>query len=149
MQKLIGLCRSVGTEPVLYMTWAKKDEPEKAPTISGIYRTLAKRYGTLLAPMAELFDAVQREHPMIDLYWHDGSHASPYGDYLIAATLAMLLTGTAAPAALPDRLLDFGVRFDREKGPHAIERAEKAEIAADAQVTAILRDYAAKAVLMR
>ena len=128
LRKLLALCERVGTKPVLYMTWAKKDEPEKAPYISGIYRTLAKRYGTLLAPMAEIFDDVMREHPEIDLFWHDGSHASSYGDYLIAATLALLLTGSADADKLPDRLIDFQVRFSREADPHAIEDAEEAEI---------------------
>ena len=28
LEKLIRLCESVGTRPVLYMTWAKKDEPK-------------------------------------------------------------------------------------------------------------------------
>ncbi len=147
LQKLLTLCEQAGTKPVLYMTWAKREEPEKAAYISDIYRTLAKRYNTMLAPMAEVFEAIRTEHPEIDLYWQDGSHASPYGDYLIAATLALLLTGSTDAARLPDVLLDFRVQFDREKGPQAVENEEEIEIAPNPAYTAILRDYAVKAVL--
>lgn len=149
LRKLLALCGRVGTKPVLYMTWAKRDEPEKAGYISGIYRTFAEKYGALLAPMAEIFDALMREHPEIDLFWHDGSHASPYGDYLVAATLALLLTGSADAEKLPDRLIDFRVRFSRDKDPQAIEDAKEAEIEPNPAFTKILRTYAAKAVVKR
>lgn len=145
LEKIIRLCERVGTKPVLYMTWAKRDEPEKAALISDIYRTLAEKYHTLLAPMAELFDALRTEHPEIDLYWFDGSHASPYGDYLIAATIAALLTQRTDLSELPDRMIDFRVRFEKGKAPTAIENASEAEKTPDPTITAILRAYASRA----
>ena len=147
LEKIIRLCEHVGTKPVLYMTWAKRDEPEKAALISGIYRTLAVKYHTLLLPTAELFDALQKDHPEIDLYWIDGSHASPYGDYLIAAAMAALLTGKKDLSALGDRIIDFCVRFEKDQDPKAIEDAALAEQQGDPDVTAILRTYAARAAL--
>ena len=98
-ERLIALCKKCGTTPILYATWAKKDEPENAALISGIYRTLAERYGALLAPIAELYAQLGAEHPEIDLYWHDGSHASPKGDDLIAATLAAIVCRPPARTA--------------------------------------------------
>ena len=145
LEKLIRLCESVGTRLVLYMTWAKKNEPEKTSLISGIYRTLANRYHTLLAPIAELFDALRIDHPEIDLYWYDGSHASPYGDYLIAAALASVITGKKDLAAIPDKAIDFRVRFEKGKSPAAIENAAAAEMLPNPLYTAILRTYAARA----
>jgi hypothetical protein len=65
---LVSLCRAYGVKPVLYMTWAKKDEPEKIAEISAAYRTLAERYGTLLAPIGELFETLRISHPEIVLY---------------------------------------------------------------------------------
>ena len=146
LQKLISLCESVGTKPVLYMTWAKKNEPETAQLISGIYRTLAAKYHMLLAPTAETYEALRKEHPEIDLYWFDGSHASPYGDYLIAATFAALLTGKTDLSPLTDVILDFRVRFEKGKHPTAIEGAEDAEQPGDSAITAVLREYALRAV---
>ena len=146
LQKIVRLCESAGTKPVLYMTWAKKNEPEKAALISDIYRTLAVKYHALLAPAAEIFDALRTEHPEIDLYWFDGSHASPYGDYLIAAMLASLLTGQTDLSALSDKTIDFHVRFEKGKAPTAIESASAAEKQGDSAVTEILRKYASRAV---
>lgn len=144
LKTLVGLCERVGTRPVLYMTWAKKHEPEKAAVISGIYRSLASKYRTLLAPMAETFEALRLEHPEIELYWHDGSHASPYGDYLIASTIALLLTGCRDGSKIPDLMLDFRVRFEKGKTPTALENAEEAETVPDPSIAAILREYALK-----
>lgn len=146
LKKLIDLCSHVGTKPVLYMTWAKKNEPEKAELISRIYRTLAEKYRTLLAPIAEIYELLRVDHPEIGLYWFDGSHASPYGDYLIASTLALLLCAPADPDRLPDRLIDFRVRFEKGHAPTAIEDASAAETIPDPSITAILRQYAANAV---
>lgn len=145
LARLVGMCEQVGTKPVLYMTWAKKNEPENAATISGIYRPLADKYNMLLAPMAELFEALRIEHPEINLYWYDGSHASPYGDYLIAATLAFLLTGKQDLSKLGDRVLDFHVRFERGKAPTACETAWDTETEPNRAYTEILREYAARA----
>ena len=145
VEKLVRLCERVGTKPVLYMTWAKRGEPEKAELISGVYRTLADRYHTRLAPIGEAFEAMRTEHPEIDLYWFDGSHASPYGDYLIAATFAALLTGQADLSALPDEIIDFRVRFKKDNDPSAIEDPNEAKRPADPAVTAILREYALRA----
>ena len=149
LARLVGMCRQVGTKPVLYMTWAKKDEPENAAMISGIYRPLAVEYNMLLAPMAEVFDALRIEHPEINLYWHDGSHASPYGDYLIAATLASLLTGEQDLSKLVDRVLDFRVRFERDKAPKACEAAEETATEPNRAYTEILREYAVRAAKQR
>jgi len=144
VEKLVHLCKSVGTKPVLYMTWAKKNEPENAGLISDIYRTLSMRHHTLLAPIGETFEALRTEHPEIDLYWFDGSHASPYGDYLIAATFASLLTGQADLSTLPDEVIDFRVRFAKEKTPSAIEDPNEVLRPADPTVTTILREYASR-----
>ena len=146
LETLIRLCERVGTKPVLYMTWAKRKEPEKAALISSIYRTLAEKYHTLLAPMAEVFEALRTEHPEIDLYWFDGSHASPYGDYLIAATLASLMTRQTDLSALTDDLIDFQVHFENGKTPTALEDVSKAKKQGDPEITAILREYASRAV---
>jgi hypothetical protein len=146
LEKLVRFCERVGTKPVLYMTWAKRDESEKAELISGIYRTLAERHHTLLAPFAESFEALRTDHPEIDLYWFDGSHASPYGDYLIAATFAALLTERVDLSAIPDTILDFRVRFQKGQDPKAIEDAAAIEKPGDPNITSILRDYALRSV---
>lgn len=139
VKELTALCESVGTKPVLYMTWAKKDEPEKIGEIAAAYRTLSERYGTLLAPVGELFEALRIRHPDIELYWTDGAHASKAGSYLIAATFASLLTGKHDLSALSDTTFDFDVRFDAEH-PKAQENADALRTELDPTTAAILRE---------
>ncbi len=104
--KLYDIIRQYGVTPVCYMTWAKKDGPEKAPGIIRFYRRLAEEQNVPLAPVGEIFDKINREHPEIDLYAPDGGHASAAGDYLIAAAFAHLLTGVKDLSALSDRTFD-------------------------------------------
>ena len=145
--RLVRLCAEAGTKPVLYMTWAKKDEPENAARISGIYRVLAERYGTLLAPIAELFDTVRTVHPEIELYWRDGSHASPYGSYLIAATIAAVILKPKDLHAMTDRAFDFRARFEAGEQPVAEEDADRCVIGLDPEKAAALRRCIERAVI--
>ena len=58
------------------------------------------------APVGLVWDKVRHGHPEIELYYHDGEHASPVGSYLIACTLLRTMTG-ASVLGLPSRL-DMG-----------------------------------------
>lgn len=142
VQTLVSLCRACGTKPVLYMTWTKKDEPERIKEIGAAYRMLSEKYDTLLAPVGELFESLRLSHPAIDLYWRDGAHASPYGTYLIAATFAALLTRQSDLSKLADTTIDFCAAFDPEH-PHAEENPKKLPCAIDPEIASILRKTAA------
>ena len=145
VKTLVSLCRSVGTKPVLYMTWAKKENPGLVSEISAAYRTLSERYDTLLAPIGELFETLRLKHPEIELYWSDGSHASKNASYLIAATFAALLTGETNLDSLPDQTIDFGVHFDDEH-PSAQKDRGALSVPIDPDTARILREAAAACV---
>ena len=104
--RIIGLCRAAGARPVLLMTWAERAAPEHQQAMTRAYRGLAASTGALLAPVGEIWQQLRREHPEIELFWRDGEHASPLGDYLVAVTLCAVLTG-ADPEALPGLGADF------------------------------------------
>ena len=141
--RILSLCEAVGTKPVLMMTWAEQAHPEHFPQMQRFYRALASEAGALLAPVGELFDAVRLEHPEIELYWHDGEHASRYGDYLIAATLAALICRTTDLSNLDDTAIDFDLDFEGEDGkPLAAERAEDAVVQLDPKKAKTLRALA-------
>ena len=142
-KRIFRLCETAGTKPVVCMTWAMRGESEVTKQMSDCYRRLAEECGALLAPVGERFEMVQQKHPEIDLFWHDGAHASAYGDYLIAAVFAALLTGKTDLSALPDDGVDFRADFEGENGlPLALESVEAARIRLDPEKAAILRDYA-------
>ena len=140
LERIVRLCRSVGTKPVIFMTWREKAKPEAAPLMCAYYRRAAEKTGALLAPIGELFEELGKSESAVELYWRDGEHASPYGDYLTAACLAALLCNPADLSALKDEGFDFGVNFEGENGiPVTADREGEARSALDPAKTAVIR----------
>ena len=140
VNRILSLCKSGGAKPVLMMTWAEQADPEHFPPMQRFYTALAAETGAILAPAGELFDIICRTHPEIELYWHDGEHASVYGDYLIAATLAALLCHANDLSQLNEQAIDFDLDFEGENGlPLAKERATDCIVQLDPEKTAVIR----------
>lgn len=139
LREILPLCEKGGVRPVLFMTWAEKAHPENAAPMSRCYRRLAAEYGTLLAPVGELFEGFRGSD--IELYWRDGEHASPYGSYLTAAALAALLCGARDLRPLSDSGFDFRAEYDKSSGqlPRAEEDLQREEIPLDPEKTARIR----------
>ena len=143
--RILTLCASAGTKPVLMMTWAEKAQPEHFPAMQRFYEALSKETDALLAPVGALFEEIRQSHPEIDLYWHDGEHASSCGDYLIAATLAALLCGTTELSGLDDQAIDFDLDFEGEDGlPLAAECAAECVVHLDPNQTRVIRDVVSR-----
>lgn len=124
---VIELCRAAGTVPVLLMTWAERAAPQRQQAMTLAYRELAAQTGALLAPVGEIWQLLRQRSPEIELFWRDGEHASPLGDYLIAATLCALLTG-ADPQALPSLGADFSGEEEIAFFDHPQVREDPAQI---------------------
>ena len=140
VNRILSLCKAGGAKPVLMMTWAEQADPEHFPPMQRFYTALAAETGAILAPVGELFDTICRTHPEIELYWHDGEHASVYGDYLIAATLAALLCHANDLSQLNEQAIDFDLDFEGENGlPLAKERATDCIVQLDPEKTAVIR----------
>ena len=99
--------------PVVYMTWAEKRFPMNQQIMIDTCEALAREQNALLAPIGSIWRTVREMYPEIELYYEDGEHASPYGDFLIASVLCKLLT-EALPLDMSRTGLDFlqGVPFD-------------------------------------
>ncbi|MBR0140608.1 MAG: hypothetical protein IJM17_10045 [Firmicutes bacterium] len=147
MEKIVAMCRSVGTEPVIYMPWAEKKLPENAARHSALYRKLAEKEKAMLAPVGELFERARNERPDIDLYFKDGEHASPLGDYMIACCFAALLSGKKDLSCLDSKGIDF--KLDFEPGVRRLVlpcSAKEAEVDLDPEKTAYLRKIVEEAL---
>ncbi len=92
-KSIIDLCHRCGVKPVVYMTWAEKRFPENQQKMIDTCEKLAQENDALLAPIGRVWQKVQQEQPDIELYHHDGEHAGPYGDFLIASVFCKLLCG--------------------------------------------------------
>ena len=97
--QIIRLCRKADTIPVIYETWAEKIRPENQAEMTRRYREIALKQNALLAPVGEVFEKASAAlKDRADLYFRDGEHASPVGDYLAAMVIARTITGK-----LPDK----------------------------------------------
>ena len=140
--RILSLCEAANTKPVLMMTWAEQAYPEHFLPMKRFYTAISAETGALFAPVGELFEEIRRTHPEIELYWHDGEHASAYGDYLIAAVLAGLLCKETDLSVLDDQAIDFDLDFEGENGmPLARERASDCVVQLDPEKTRIIRSF--------
>ncbi len=105
--KLMPYVQHSDSKPLLYLPWSEKNNPDGQAVIVQAHEALLARYpGMQWAPVGLVWDKVRHGHPEIELYYHDGEHASPVGSYLIACTLLRTMTG-ASVLGLPSRL-DMG-----------------------------------------
>ncbi|MBQ3062944.1 MAG: hypothetical protein IJD03_04730 [Clostridia bacterium] len=135
---IIDLCHRCGVKPVVYMTWAERRMPENQQKMIDTCRRLALETGALLCPIGEIWQEVQLRHPSIDLYYKDGEHAGPYGDFLIAAALCRLLAGSVSESVRGmglDFLKGLGVMMER---PLVIEDKALLECGLDADKTGMI-----------
>ena len=134
-EEIIDLCHRCGAVPVVYMTWAEKCFPEHQQIMIDTCETLAREHKALLAPVGSVWRNVREKHPDIELYYKDGEHAGPYGDFLIAAVLCALLTGDISQA-VSGTGLDFmqGGPFDLDM-PAMIEDKAKIPVPLDRDKT--------------
>ena len=91
-RRIVGLCRTADTVPVIFETWAEKAMPEHQAEMNRRYRFIAEDTGSRLAPIGEAWEKAAKSSD-IELYWRDGEHASPEGDYLTALVITKTITG--------------------------------------------------------
>lgn len=71
--------REAGAVPVIYETWAKRDEPHIQSHMNEVHKRVAAEIGALLAPVGEDWWAYKKSWPDLELYDEDGAHASHAG----------------------------------------------------------------------
>ena len=84
---LCALVRQAGATPVLYETWARKEEPEAQETMNGAHVRAAESTGALLARVGERWWKYREERPDVEMYAGDGAHASPAGSDFAAGCI--------------------------------------------------------------
>lgn len=87
VRTLTGWIKEAGSTPVIYTTWARKNEPEKQAQMSAAHRKIAEETGSLLAPVGEEWWHYRKDHPEIEMYREDGSHATEAGSDFAAGLI--------------------------------------------------------------
>ena len=87
------LLKEIGSEPVLYMTWARERIPQLQDQLTAIYAETGRTNHIKVAPVGEAFRMARNLRPAIQLFADDGTHPSPHGSYLAACTFFAVITG--------------------------------------------------------
>jgi len=107
VKELANVIKASGAEPVLYMTWGRRDGDKRnarvIPTfekmqnrLTAAYKKAANDNGCTLVPVGEVWAAVRKADPTLGkaLYNRDGSHPAAKGAFLISSTFAKVLFET-------------------------------------------------------
>lgn len=79
--------REAGSIPVIYATWAKKDEESEQKRMNEAHEKIAEEIGAILAPVGQKWWNFQKNHPDIEVYYEDGAHASEQGSEYAAKVI--------------------------------------------------------------
>ena len=79
VETLTGWIREAGSTPVIYGTWARKDEESAQETMNAVNRKLAEDLGAVYASVGESWWPMIVSYPEIEMYDEDGGHASERG----------------------------------------------------------------------
>lgn len=113
-----GEIREVGARTVVMQTWSRRAEPDQQADLDFAYDTVARELGALLAPVGRVWERARQERPALDLYARDGSHPSPVGSYLLAATLLSTLfpeTDRELPSSVSGHVVSSGGAVDASR----------------------------------
>lgn len=112
---LTTMVRKSGAQPVLFMTWAYKDNDKMTSQLAKAYIDKANQINALVVPVGLAFEKVARQHPSIELYSPDVfgitdngeiryksvyKHPSVAGTYLAACVFYASLMGKS-PEGIP------------------------------------------------
>ncbi|MBI5882638.1 MAG: ABC transporter ATP-binding protein [Elusimicrobia bacterium] len=89
--------RRAGSRAVLFMTWAKRHEPQEQDRIARAYQELGAELGAAVAPVGSAWAHAIEKKPDLELHSRDQSHAAPLGAYLASRVLFSVLFAGAVP----------------------------------------------------
>ena len=113
LDQLLPLCRAGGARPVLAMTWAEKRAPEHQAAMTDAFLRLGKEKNVLVSPIGMAWESMRKTHPDCELFYTDGEHASPLGDYLVACTHYETILGQSC-LSLPAEGIDYRQGSEKE-----------------------------------
>ncbi len=117
-RELVSSIQATDARAVLFLTWARRDYPAQLDVLADAYGSVASETGAVLSPIGRAWARAHAKEGIPDLYIFDGSHPSPAGSYLTAATLYATLTGRSpegAPAIIRGRFTSLDGDLDENR----------------------------------
>ena len=93
VREFVSAMKESGAKMVLYMTWARKKEPENQRLLTDSYNIIGKELGATVVPVGIAWQKLLAKHDEPVLHAEDGSHPTVAGSYLAAYTFYGTLFG--------------------------------------------------------
>ncbi len=93
VREFVPAMKESGAKMVLFMTWARKKEPENQTLLTDSYNQIGKELGAYVVPVGTAWQKLLAKHDKPVLYAEDGSHPTVAGSYLAACTFYATLFG--------------------------------------------------------
>lgn len=87
--------RSAGARTALYLTWARRHEPQHQQAITAAYTEIGAELGATVVPVGVAWQRFLAEHQAPALHDQDQSHPTLAGSYLAACVFFAVLYGTS------------------------------------------------------
>jgi hypothetical protein len=105
VRRFHDVIRERGARTVLYLTWARKNAPERQKDLTAAYRSIGEEIGAIVVPAGIAWKAILESRLDIVLHDPDLSHPTLAGSYLAACAFYGALFGKTpvglnAPAGL-------------------------------------------------
>ncbi len=102
-KKLGALVKEQKARSLLYLTWARENQPENQAKLNDTYTKLGQAIGAPIVPVGPSWEKARAARSDLLLYSKDKSHPSPAGTYLAACVFHAVLHGKS-PAGLPSKI---------------------------------------------
>ena len=93
VREFVPAIKESGAKMVLFMTWARKNEPENQRLLTDSYNKIGKELGASVVPVGTAWQKLVAKHDKPVLHAEDGSHPTLAGSYLAACTFYATLFG--------------------------------------------------------
>ncbi len=95
VREYVSAAADTGAKLALYMTWAKKEEPDNQTLLTEAYNEIGKELGVIVVPAGVAWELMLAKHTEPVLHDNDGSHPTLSGSYLSACTFIPTLFGVS------------------------------------------------------
>ncbi len=93
VREFVPAMKESGAEMVLFMTWARKKEPENQEILTDNYNKVGKELAATVIPAGTAWQKLLAKHDKPALHAKDGSHPTIAGSYFAACTFYATLFG--------------------------------------------------------
>ena len=102
VRTLTSWVKEAGSTPVIYLTWARKVEPEAQKQMTKAHLQIAEETGALIAHVGDNWWDYQRSFPKLEMYAEDGEHASPEGSDFAAKMIETAIRDDLFRKSMPE-----------------------------------------------